>query len=56
MPAQWVSEQFTAVVEKAPGIGQAALVAKLAKLFGVSAQAMGFRLINLGSPTSVGDE
>lgn len=48
MPASMVIEELERVVEHTPALRPADLAERLADIFDVSQQAMGFRLVNLG--------
>jgi Zn-dependent peptidase ImmA (M78 family) len=48
MPRRFIQEEVEKVLEKGPNVLPAQLVARLAKRFGVSSEAMWYRLTNLG--------
>jgi Zn-dependent peptidase ImmA (M78 family) len=55
MPRQFVFDAMVAMFEDGYVQEQTEIIGKLARAFEVSTQAMGYRLINLGLLTSVGD-
>jgi len=56
MPSKCVLGKTIELTESGSIKTQSELITKLASIFQVSAQAMGFRLVNLGIVTTIGDE